>query len=87
MQSNLNYSKFPFLAELGLSEMNMGCYRRGEWVARGKVVTSLNPHTNEKVAQTTCSSVQDYQECVQAMAEERDRWQTTPGPVRGEIVR
>jgi len=60
MASNLNFSKYPFLAELGLSEMNAGCYRRGEWVSRGKTVTSINPHNNEKVAQTQCSSTQDY---------------------------
>jgi aldehyde dehydrogenase family 7 protein A1 len=29
------FSKYPFLAELGLSEVNKGCYRRGEWVGSG----------------------------------------------------
>lgn len=83
----MQVSKYPFLAELGLGESNLGCYRRGEWVGRGQVVTSVNPHNNEQVAQVTCASPADYQECIQAMAEEKARWQTTPGPVRGEIVR
>lgn len=83
----LNFNKYPFLRELGLSEQNLGCYRRGEWVGRGVTATTVNPHNNEKVAQTTCASVADYQECIQAMAEERAKWQTTPAPLRGEIVR
>lgn len=28
-----------------------------------------------------------YNECIAAMEEERVKWQTTPAPVRGEIVR
>ena len=87
MVSNLNFSKYPFLAELGLSEENLGCYRRGEWVGRGETAITVNPHNNEKVAAVKTASVADYQECIQAMAEEKARWQTTPGPVRGEIVR
>ena len=87
VSANLNFSKYPFLAELGLSEMNMGCYRRGEWVGAGDEQVTVNPHNNERVAVTKCSSVQNYQECIQAMAEERARWQMTPAPVRGEIVR
>lgn len=84
---DLTFNKYPFLKELGLSEMNLGCYRRGEWVGRGAEQISVNPHNNEKVAVTKCASVADYQECIQAMAEERARWQTTPAPIRGEIVR
>ena len=46
----LNFAKYAFLKDLGLSENNLGCYREGEWVGRGQIVTSLNPHNNEKVA-------------------------------------
>jgi hypothetical protein len=42
---------YPFLKELGLSENNKGCYRRGEWVGNGKTVACVNPSTNETIAQ------------------------------------
>ena len=89
MQSRFNASKYPFLAELGITDVNKGCYRRGEWVAGagGYEQVSVNPHNNEPIAMTQCATVQNYQECVQAMAEEKKRWVMTPGPVRGEIVR
>jgi len=74
VSNNLTFSKYPFLAELGLSEENLGCYRRGEWVGDGAIATSVNPHNNENVARTRCASVANYQECIQSMAEERSRW-------------
>jgi len=74
MVEQLSYSKYPFLAELGLTEENFGCYRRGEWVGAGAPVTSINPHNNEPVARTKTASLANYQECIQAMAEEKARW-------------
>ena len=74
MVSNFTFNKYPFLAELGLSESNFGCYRRGEWVGRGSDAVTLNPHNNERVAKVTCASLADYQDCIQAMAEEKTRW-------------
>jgi len=35
VESGLTFNQYPFLKELGLSEDNLGCYRRGEWVAGG----------------------------------------------------
>ena len=89
MQKRFNASKYPFLAELGLSDVNKGCYRRGEWVAGdgGLEQVTVNPHNNETVAMTQCATIGNYQECIQAMAEERKKWMMTPAPVRGEIVR
>ena len=71
---DLAFNKYSFLADLGLSALNMGCYRRGEWVGRGDEQVSLNPHNNERVAVTKCASTADYQDCIQAMAEERKTW-------------
>jgi len=28
-----NFSKYDFLAELGLEEVNNGCYTNGEWMS------------------------------------------------------
>lgn len=85
--NKLTFDKHPFLKELGLSEVNHGCYRRGEWVSDAHDMVSNNPTTNEGVAVIKCCSVKMYNECVDAMEEERIRWVTTPAPVRGEIVR
>ena len=76
MQRNFNASKYPCLAELGLSEVNKGCYRRGEWVAGegGIEQVSVNPANNEAIAATKCSTLSNYQECIQAMAEEKRQW-------------
>jgi aldehyde dehydrogenase family 7 protein A1 len=83
----LTYKDFPFLKELGLEEMNAGCYRAGQWVGSGPVVTSINPHTNKPIASVRTASLQEYQECITAMATEKAKWVVTPAPVRGEIVR
>jgi len=56
----LTYNDFPFLKELGLSEMNSGCYRAGEWVGSGEVVTSINPHTNKPIASVRTASLKEY---------------------------
>lgn len=88
MQSQqFTFSKYPFLKELGLSETNLGTYRRGEWVATGDQQVTFNPHNGEQVASVTMSSKKDYQECVLAMEQERKQWVSMPAPQRGEIVR
>ena len=84
---SLTYKNYPFLAELGLQEDNLGCYRDGEWVGGGETITSYNPADNKPIARVTLGSFQNYHECIKSMNEERLRWMKTPGPVRGEIVR
>lgn len=37
---------FSFFKELGLTDNNKGCYRRGEWVGDGPEHVSYNPHNN-----------------------------------------
>jgi acyl-CoA reductase-like NAD-dependent aldehyde dehydrogenase len=90
----MNYNQqqtafYPFLAELGLRKeiVNKGCYRKGEWVGNGPVDSSHNPHNNELIGQTQTATLEQYNECIVAMEEERAKWVTTPMPVRGEIVR
>jgi len=39
------------------------------------------------IGQTHTATLQQVNECIEAMDEERARWVSTPGPVRGEIVR
>ena len=72
--SGLNFEKYPFLKELGLSETNFGCYRDGKWVGNGQEQVTVNPHNNEKVAAVKCASVDDYDDCIKAMAAEKKKW-------------
>jgi len=87
IMQNLTYDKYPFLKELGLKKENKGCFRNGEWVGSGKVVTSVNPATGEEIARVQLASLQDYHDTVKAMQSEKERWAKTQGPVRGEILR
>mmetsp|Transcript_31976 Transcript_31976/g.31269 ORF Transcript_31976/g.31269 Transcript_31976/m.31269 type:complete len:122 (-) Transcript_31976:1207-1572(-) len=86
-KGSLSFNKYPFLKELGLSERNDGCYRDGQWAGNGNEVTQYSPHNNEAIAIVKQASEKDYQDCITAMEKEKAKWMTTPGPVRGEIVR
>lgn len=83
----LTFNKYPFLKELGLQEVNHGCYKNGQWVANGQEVICVNPHDNKPIAKVRQGSPQDYEECVKAMESEKVRWMKTPAPIRGEIIR
>eukprot|EP00693_Jakoba_libera_P002953 EC693108.1.p2 GENE.EC693108.1~~EC693108.1.p2 ORF type:complete len:124 (+),score=42.80 EC693108.1:21-392(+) len=86
MSAQLTFSKYPFLAELGLSEENLGCYD-GEWRGNGPVITSKNPSTGESIATVRGSSEEDYEKLVDNMMAAKNKWASTPAPQRGEIVR
>mmetsp|Transcript_13279 Transcript_13279/g.13077 ORF Transcript_13279/g.13077 Transcript_13279/m.13077 type:complete len:236 (-) Transcript_13279:867-1574(-) len=87
VEQSLTFSKYPFLQELGLKEENHGVYRKGEWVGNGPTFTSVNPHNNQPIARIKMAAPQDYEDCITAMDEEKERWMNTPAPLRGEIVR
>lgn len=70
----LTFEKYPFLAELGLSEVNLGVYRDGEWVGNGPEYTAVNPHDNEPIAKIKMGSSEDYESCIEAMEQEKERW-------------
>jgi len=44
--ASTNFSRYPFLKELGLQEENAGVFD-GEWFGSGEVVTSYSPIDNE----------------------------------------
>ena len=52
---NTNYSvnKYPFLSELGITELNHGVYSNGKWKGDGEAITSYNPSNGEAIAQVT----------------------------------
>ncbi len=52
MQSTttLTFNSYPFLKELGLSELNQGSYRNGQWKGSGVEYTAVNPSNNNPIA-------------------------------------
>jgi aldehyde dehydrogenase family 7 protein A1 len=84
---SINFAKYPFLAELGLEETNLGCYTNGEWKGGDEEVTSHNPHDNSVSAKVKLATLDHYEECIKSMEDEKERWFSTPAPARGEIVR
>lgn len=84
---SVNFDKYPFLAELGLSKENLGCYTNGEWKAGDETVNSINPHDNTVSAVTKLATAEHYEECIKGMEEEKVAWMSLPAPARGEIVR
>lgn len=62
VESNkLTFNEYPFLKELGLSEVNYGCYRNGEWVGSGEEYVSINPHNNKPIARIKTASKEEYE--------------------------
>lgn len=82
LRQNSCYSKYPFLADLGIERENNGVFH-GEWKAgNGDPITSYNPTTNEPIATVFQASVKDYEEVIGRMNECHEKWMTTPAPVR-----
>lgn len=82
-----NFSKYDFLAELGLEEVNNGCYTNGEWMSGDVEVTSINPHDNSVSSKVKLATKEQYELCITSMEAEKERWMLLPAPARGEIVR
>lgn len=64
-----SFSKYPFLAELGLSPENHGAFYDGEWRTTDSTHTfkTINPATEELVATTKTASLKDYEKAISAM--------------------
>jgi hypothetical protein len=59
-------AKYPFLAELGLSEHNEGAYYNGKWQTTDHTnfLNSVNPATEEIIASTKTASLKDYEKAI-----------------------
>lgn len=88
--SNARYliddANFAFLKDLGLEKVNKGVYS-GEWGGRGETIKSIDPATNEIIAEVQTGSVQDLEECIKVSENAFKQWRNLPAPYRGEIVR
>ncbi|KAL8098834.1 aldehyde dehydrogenase family 7 member B4 [Apium graveolens] len=79
--------EYEFLSEIGIEASNPGCFVNGVWKGNGAVVSSLNPSSNQTIAQVSEGSLDDYEEGMQACSEATKIWMQIPAPKRGEIVR
>ena len=78
------------LNALGLSAINSGTYLgKGEWAKTSDagLLQSINPSTNEVIAEVHASSESDYETIVQRAQAAFKIWRTTPAPRRGEAIR
>jgi aldehyde dehydrogenase (NAD+) len=80
----------PILKALGLGPTNSGTYLgNGEWskTTDAGLVQSVNPSTNEVIADVHASSASDYETLIARAQAAFKIWRTTPAPRRGEAVR
>ncbi len=78
------------LEALGLAASNSGTYLgNGEWskTSDAGVLQSVNPATNEVIAEVFASSQADYETVIARAQAAFKVWRTTPAPKRGEAVR
>jgi aldehyde dehydrogenase (NAD+) len=78
------------LKALGLGHNNSGTYLgRGEWskTTDAGLLQSVNPSTNEVIAEVHAASAGDYETIVERALEAFRTWRTTPAPRRGEAIR
>ncbi len=78
------------LARLNLKPVNPGAWSGAQgWStdSRGPLIDSLNPATNEVIAQVRCATVTDYEQLMQSAVQVAKEWRTVPAPRRGELVR
>ena len=78
------------LKALGLSQSNSGTYLGdGEWskTTDAGLLQSVNPSTNEVIAEVHASSTSDYEKIVKRAQASFAIWRTTPAPRRGEAIR
>ncbi|CDP20508.1 unnamed protein product [Coffea canephora] len=79
--------EYEFLKEIGIGPRTPGCYINGQWKGNGALVSSVNPASNQTIAEVLEASLQDYEDGMQACYEAAKLWMQVPAPKRGDIVR
>jgi len=75
------------LQELGIQDVNAGCYAAG-WVScGGERLESRAPATGERIASIQQATEAEYEQTLRTSLEAYHRWRMVPAPQRGEIVR
>ncbi|KAL9228505.1 hypothetical protein vseg_004081 [Gypsophila vaccaria] len=79
--------EYEFLKEIEIGENNLGCFIAGKWKANGSTISTVNPATNQPIAEVVEGSLEDYEEGMKACVEASKMWKQLPAPKRGDIVR
>ena len=87
MQTNLDFSKYPFLIELGLLPTTQGLNNGLDNKANGKTISTTNPHNNRPIGNIVLANEDDYERCVKAAVDAGKDWRAMPMPKRGDIIR
>ncbi|MDP2676260.1 MAG: aldehyde dehydrogenase family protein [bacterium] len=80
--------KYDFLERLGIKKVNSGaCF--GEWIEKpeGNILQSINPATEEVIAEVRMAGSQDYEQVIEAAERAAVILRRMPAPKRGDIVR
>ena len=86
----LALSKYPFLKELGINELNSGsCTGADNWgpVEGREILEVITPITGEIIAKVAQANAEDYERVVETAHKNFLKWKLLPAPKRGEIVR
>ncbi len=69
--SRFSTSRYPFLKELGLAEVNHGAYYNGKWQSTNStgVFKSINPADETLIASTHTASIKDYDNALGLMVD------------------
>lgn len=78
------------LKQLKITANNQGAsIGKNQWfsAAAEKMITSINPTTEEVIAKISGADERNYQQIIEAASTEFKRWREVPAPKRGDIVR
>jgi aldehyde dehydrogenase family 7 protein A1 len=81
-----SFANYPFLAQLGLSPLNLGCFN-GEWTGHGSNLDAISPNSGEVVAVVQQATEDDLEQTLANAEVAKLVWMNTPAPKRGEIIR
>lgn len=87
MQTELEFTKYAFLADLGLSPHVQGVQDGKANTAHGKDIQTVSPHNNKPIATIRLANEQDYEHCISQCIEAQLEWRNKPMPLRGDVVR
>ncbi|HWX23056.1 MAG TPA: aldehyde dehydrogenase family protein [Candidatus Binatia bacterium] len=79
-------SPATLLRNLGLNPVNPGAFG-GEWIGSGRPLQSISPIDGRVLATVRTATPEEYERVVCAAQAAFQKWQATPAPKRGELIR
>ena len=75
------------LQSLGIASRNPAGCAEGAWLTGSSVFSSLDPTTEQRIADVGVCAPEDYARLVASAARHAREWREVPAPRRGELVR